>query len=58
MEELKEINKLIEFELYQLANKRVDALYERFTQGQITLTESQEQWLYSLINRISIAIYG
>lgn len=55
---LEEITNLVNFQLFHLADKRIDELYEEFTQGKIRLTENETDWMFNLIDRISTELYG
>lgn len=54
---LEEITELCNYHLYNLANKKIDQLYEDYTQNRIQLDEYSEEWMFNLIDRISIALY-
>lgn len=56
-ERIEEITELVKFRLYHVADKKVDSLYEDWTQGNIQLTEKQEWLMFNLIDRISNALY-
>lgn len=58
IEKLKDIAKLCEYHLYNLADQKIDKLYEQWTQGDIELSEYEVEWMFGLIDKISIAIYG
>jgi len=55
---LEEITELYNFKLFYLANRKVDILYEDYIQDRVKMNENQIKWLFNLIDRISIAIYG
>lgn len=55
---LKEISKLCNYRLFDLADKKIDNLYEDYSRDRIKMNEAQEEWMFNLIDRISTAIYG
>jgi hypothetical protein len=55
---LEEITELYNFRLFHLADRKVDILYEDYIQDRVKMNENQIEWLFNLIDRISIAIYG
>lgn len=56
-ERLAEIKELIKFKLYHVADQKVDALYEDWTQGVIKLSEKQEWLMFMFIDQISNYLY-
>ena len=56
-ERLAEIKELIKFKLYHVADQKVDALYEDWTQGVIKLSERQEWLMFMFIDQISNYLY-
>lgn len=54
---LADISKLCSYRLYNLADNKVDKLYEEYTQGKTILTDNQVEWMFNLIDKISIALY-
>lgn len=57
VERLNEIKELLKFRLYHVADRKVDSLYEDWTQGKVKLTEKQEWLLFNFIDRVSNALY-
>lgn len=55
---LEEITELYNFKLFHVADKRIDALYEDYTQDRIEMNETQIEWMFNLIDVISTALYG
>lgn len=55
---LEEIIAMCNFRLYDMASQHIDTIYEEFTSGALELTEEQEEQMFYLIDRISIALYG
>lgn len=55
---LEEITELYNFRLLHLADKKIDALYEDYTQDRVEMNEDQVEWMFNLIDIISTAIYG
>ena len=56
-ERLAEIKELIRFRLYHIADQKVDALYEDWTQGVIELSERQEWLMFMFIDKIANNLY-
>lgn len=56
-ERLAEIKELIGFRLYHIANRKVDELYEDWTQGVIKLSERQEWLMFMFIDKIANHLY-
>ena len=56
-ERLAEIKELIKFRLYHVADKKVDELYEDWTQGVITVSERQEWLMLKFIDQIANNLY-
>ena len=56
-ERLAEIKELIKFRLYHTADRKVDELYEDWTQGVIKLSERQEWLMFMLIDKIANHLY-
>ena len=56
-ERLAEIKELIKFRLYHVADKKVDELYEDWTQGVIKLSERQEWLMFEFIDQIANHLY-
>ena len=56
-ERLAEIKELIKFRLYNIADKKVDELYEDWTQGVIKLSERQEWLMFKFIDQIANNLY-
>lgn len=57
-ERLEEITALYNFRLFHLADKKIDALYEDYTQDRVEMNEDQTEWMFNLIDGISMALYG
>lgn len=55
---LEEITELCNFRLFHVADKKIDALYEDYTQDRVEMNEDQTEWMFNLIDRISTALYG
>ena len=56
-ERLAEIKELIKFRLYHAADRKVDELYEDWTQGVIKLSERQEWLMFMFIDKIANYLY-
>ena len=56
-ERLAEIKELIKFRLYHVADKKVNELYEDWTQGVIKLSERQEWLMFKFIDQIANNLY-
>lgn len=55
---LEEITELYNFRLFHVADKKIDALYEDYTQDRVEMNETQTEWMFNLIDAISTALYG
>lgn len=55
---LEEITELYNFKLFHLADRKVDILYKDYIQDRVKMNKDQVEWLFNLIDMISIAIYG
>ena len=55
---LEEITELCNFRLFHIADKKIDTLYEDYTRDRVEMNEDQIEWMFNLIDRISIALYG
>lgn len=54
---LEEIISLYNFHLYHLADKKVNDLYEDYTQNKVELNVYQLEMMFNMIDKISIALY-
>lgn len=43
---------------YEYAAKKIDELYEEYTQSKIRMTKEEEDYMYILIDWISTKLYG
>lgn len=56
MEELDTIHSLIKTDIHE-ADKRVDALYEKYTSDEVQMSENEADYMYSLISVIAHKLY-
>jgi hypothetical protein len=55
---LEEVIALMNFRLYHEADAKVDAIYGDLTNGDLEMTEAQEELMFDLIDRLSTILYG
>lgn len=55
---LEEITELFNFRLFHIADKKINAIYEDYTQNHVEMDEDQVEWMFNLIDAISTALYG
>lgn len=58
IERLHEIKELCDLHLYHVADKKIDALYEEYSSGDLWLSATEADYMFLLIDRISISLYN
>ena len=55
---LGEVRYRIHYKLYKSADALLDSLYEGWTQGKVKLTDTQVDYMFCLMGRLSNALYN
>lgn len=58
IERLDEIKELCDFHLYHVADKKIDALYEEYSSGDLWLSATEADYMFLLLDRVAIALYN
>ena len=54
---LEEVTNLCNYRLWHMADVKINQIYEEFINDTVKMNENQEEWMFCLIDRISIALY-